>query len=172
MPKPVLCFIVPVIFEDVKDDIMVLMITAVLLGMLVLFRPLRRNNFYMLHVGLVAAAAWYLETKYFSGVALPVFLVKWRSVMLIFIVLHLISINLTTFLAYGIDKNAARNGSWRIPEAQLHSLEFLGGWCGAVLGQKIFHHKSKKRSYQSFFWALFVAEAAVIFGILKYLNFI
>lgn len=151
---------------------MVLMITAVLLGLLALFRPLRRNNFYMLHVGLVAAAAWYIETTYFPNIALPVFVAKWRSVMLIFIVLHLLSINLVTFIAYGVDKRAAQNGSWRIPEAQLHSLEFLGGWCGAVLGQKIFHHKSKKRSYQSFFWALFLAEAAIIFGILKFLNFI
>lgn len=151
---------------------MVLMVTAVLLGLLALFRPLRRNNFYMLHVGLTAAAAWYVETAYFPNVPLHVFVAKWRSVMLIFVVLHLVSINLATFLAYGVDKRAAQSGSWRIPEAQLHSLEFLGGWCGAVLGQKIFHHKSKKRSYQSFFWALLIAETAIVFGILKYLNFI
>ncbi|MBP3545665.1 MAG: DUF1294 domain-containing protein [Alphaproteobacteria bacterium] len=91
---------------------------------------------------------------------------------MIFAVIHLISINFVTFLAYGADKRAAQRGAWRIPEAQLHSLEFMGGWCGAVIGQNFFRHKSKKRSYQSFFWALMFAEAALIYFILRYLNFI
>lgn len=151
---------------------MVLMIAAVLIVLPALFQPLRRNNFYMLHLGLVVAAAWYIETSYFADIPLPVFITKWRSVLLIFIVLHLISINFVTFIAYGVDKKAAQRGDWRIPEAQLHSLEFLGGWCGALLGQKIFHHKNKKRSYQAFFWALMFVEALLIYGILKYLHFI
>ena len=151
---------------------MVLMITGVLLGLLFLINPLRRNNFYMLHIGLVAAAAWYIESTYFPRVGLPEFIAKWRSVAMIFVVLHLISINIVTFIAYGVDKRAAQSGNWRIPENQLHSLEFMGGWCGAIIGQKFFHHKSKKRSYQAFFWALLFLEAAVVYGILKYMHFI
>lgn len=151
---------------------MVLIIVIILLGLAAIIPPLRRNNFYLLHAGMVTAATWYLETTYFANIALPVFVTKWRSVLLIFAVLHVISINIATFIAYGVDKKAAQNGSWRIPEAQLHGLEFLGGWCGAILGQKIFHHKNKKRSYQSFFWALLIVETALVYVILKHLHFL
>lgn len=151
---------------------MVLIITATLLGMLFLIPPLRRNNFYMLHLLLVTAAAWYIENTYFPKVGIAEFIIKWRSVVLIFLVLHLISINFVTFVAYGVDKRAARSGLWRIPENQLHSLEFMGGWCGAIIGQKFFRHKNKKRSYQSFFWALLALEIFTIYAILKYMHFI
>ena len=92
---------------------MVLMIAAVLIVLPALFQPLRRNNFYMLHLGLVVAAAWYIETSYFADIPLPVFITKWRSVLLVFIVLHLISINFVTFIAYGVDKKAAQRGDMR-----------------------------------------------------------
>lgn len=151
---------------------MVLMIAAVMLGMLLLINSLRRNGFYMLHMLIVIGAAWYIETAYFSNIQLPVFITKWRSVALMFIVLHLISINITTFLAYGFDKHAAKTGNRRIPESQLHTLEFMGGWCGAILGQKCFHHKTKKRSYQSFFWAMLIVEVFIVYAILKYMHFI
>ena len=94
---------------------MVLMIAGVLLGLLFLINPLRRNNFYMLHVGLVAAAAWYIESTYFPRVGLPEFIAKWRSVAMIFVVLHLISRTSVPFFAYGVDERGAQNGSWRIP---------------------------------------------------------
>lgn len=151
---------------------MVLMISAVMLGLLFLFNPLRRNGFYMLHMMVVIAAAWYIENTYFYEKTLPDFIVGWRSVTLVFVVLHLISINLVTFIAYGIDKRAAKHGDKRVPEKHLHTLEFMGGWCGAILGQKIFHHKTKKQSYQSFFWAMLITEAIIIYAILKYLHFI
>ena len=151
---------------------MVLMISAVMLGMLFLIAPLRRNGFYMLHMLLVLAAAWWIETTYFPNKELPDFIAGWKSVALMFMVMHLISVNIVTFLAYGVDKHAAQKGERRIPENQLHTLEFMGGWCGAICGQKFFHHKSKKASYQSFFWAMLIAEALVIYVILKYLRFI
>ena len=151
---------------------MVLMIAAVMLGMLFLINPLRRNGFYMLHMLIVIAVAWYIENNYFSGKTLPDFIAGWRSVALMFLALHLISINLVTFFAYGVDKNAAQRGNRRIPEAQLHTLQVMGGWCGAILGQNIFHHKTKKQSYQSFFWAMLVVEAIIVYAILKYMKFI
>jgi len=151
---------------------MVLMISFALLGLLFAIAPLRRNGFYMLHMLLVLAVAWWIENTYFSGKNLADFIAGWKSVALMFAVLHLISINLVTFLAYGFDKNAARKGTRRIPENQLHTLEFMGGWCGAIIGQKTFHHKTKKASYQSFFWAMLITEVLAIYIILKYLHFI
>jgi len=146
---------------------MVLTFTVILLGLLLAIPPLRKNNFYMLHAGLVILAAYYIENKYAISVA-PFH----RKIMLFFLVLHLVSINLVTILAYGIDKRSAQSGEWRIPESNLHTLEFLGGWIGALIGQKIFHHKNKKRSYQGFFWMMLIFEIALIFVILKYLKLI
>ena len=44
---------------------------------------------------------------------------------------------------YGIDKRKARRGAWRIPEKTLFLLPLLGGSVGALLGMKVFRHKTK-----------------------------
>ncbi len=51
--------------------------------------------------------------------------------------------NLIAFAAYGIDKRKARMDKWRIPELTLLLLAFLGGSIGALLGMRVFHHKTK-----------------------------
>ena len=139
---------------------------VILIGLLLLAAPLRKNNFYMLHLGLVVLAAYYIENNLFTVTPFH------PKTLLLVLVLHLVFINFVTFVAYGVDKHAARKGNWRVPESNLHTLEFLGGWAGALLGQKIFHHKSKKRSYQTFFWLMMIFEAGVIFVILKFLKII
>ena len=55
---------------------------------------------------------------------------------------YLIVINIVTFLVYGIDKWKAKQGSWRIAEATLLMLPVIGGSIGALLGMKIWHHKT------------------------------
>ena len=55
---------------------------------------------------------------------------------------YLIVINVVTFLVYGIDKWKAKQGSWRISEATLLILAAIGGSIGALLGMKIWHHKT------------------------------
>ena len=55
---------------------------------------------------------------------------------------YLIVINVVTFLVYGIDKWKAKKGSWRISEATLLILAVIGGSIGALLGMKIWHHKT------------------------------
>ena len=55
---------------------------------------------------------------------------------------YLIVINIVTFLIYGIDKWKAKQGSWRISEATLLILAIIGGSIGALLGMKIWHHKT------------------------------
>jgi len=145
---------------------MVLTFTAILLGVFFIIPPLRKNNFYMIHAGLVIMAAYYVEENYFRTTPFH------AKTMLLFLVFHLVFINLVTFIAYGVDKSSAQSRRWRIPESNLHTLEFLGGWAGALLGQKIFRHKTKKKSYQLFFWAMMVAEAILIFFILTFLGII
>jgi uncharacterized membrane protein YsdA (DUF1294 family) len=81
---------------------------------------------------------------------------------------YLIVINIVTFLVYGIDKAAskrgqsqtrlsyaereqarpkvklkAKQGNWRISEATLLMLAVIGGSIGALLGMKVWRHKTQ-----------------------------
>jgi uncharacterized membrane protein YsdA (DUF1294 family) len=68
--------------------------------------------------------------------------------------------SLSCFVAYAIDKSAARNGGWRTPERTLLLLGLVGGWPGAVLAQQWLRHKTSKRSFQQMFWVTVVANVA------------
>ncbi len=57
--------------------------------------------------------------------------------------IYLLFINIITFFIYGRDKNYARTGKWRISENTLLGLALLGGSLGALLGMKVFRHKTK-----------------------------
>ncbi len=63
----------------------------------------------------------------------------WGTVLLVW----LAAINLVTFAVYGIDKAKAKRGTWRVPEKTLFLLPLLGGSLGALLGMRVFHHKTK-----------------------------
>jgi len=68
--------------------------------------------------------------------------------------------SLSCFVAYAIDKSAARNGSWRTPERTLLLLGLVGGWPGGVLAQQWLRHKTSKRSFQRMFWVTVVVNVA------------
>lgn len=59
------------------------------------------------------------------------------------------------FILYGYDKFQAKQQKQkrrkRISEKTLHKLELFGGWPGALFGQYIFRHKTRKSSYQCSF---------------------
>ncbi|MBR5598936.1 MAG: DUF1294 domain-containing protein [Alphaproteobacteria bacterium] len=93
-----------------------------------------------------------------------------KPAFLVFLLLHFPLINIITFIAYGRDKRLAKLGQWRIPEIQLHTLELLGGTIGAILGQKIFRHKCKKKSYKATFYATIFIQLGIIYFILKTLH--
>ena len=61
---------------------------------------------------------------------------------------YLIVINIVTFLVYGIDKWKAKQGSWRISEAILLILAVIGGSIGALLGIKVWHHKTMHKKFK------------------------
>ena len=60
----------------------------------------------------------------------------------------LIVINVLTFLVYGIDKWKAKQGSWRISEVTLLLLAVIGGSIGALLGMKVWHHKTMHKKFK------------------------
>lgn len=63
------------------------------------------------------------------------------------IVIYLILINLTAFIMYGVDKQKAVRHKWRIPERALIGIAVFGGSLGALLGMKVFHHKTKHKKF-------------------------
>jgi len=70
--------------------------------------------------------------------------------------------SVATGIAYGIDKSAAKSGAWRTPERILHVLALIGGWPGALVAQRVFHHKSRKPSFRFAFWATVALNCAAL----------
>jgi uncharacterized membrane protein YsdA (DUF1294 family) len=58
-----------------------------------------------------------------------------------------------SFCLYGFDKYRATNDGWRLTENLLHMVDLVGGWPGGYIAQRVFHHKTWKRSFQAIFWA-------------------
>ncbi|MDP9839709.1 uncharacterized membrane protein YsdA (DUF1294 family) [Neorhizobium huautlense] len=57
--------------------------------------------------------------------------------------------NVVVFCVYWWDKEAARQGQWRISENTLLSLALFGGSFGAVTAQQILRHKTRKEPFRS-----------------------
>ena len=143
---------------------MVVTFSVILFGLLFLIPALQKNAFYILHSCVVVILAYWVENHYFKA---SIFTTK---TILLFLVVHFIFINVFTFLAYWKDKRAAIKGEWRIPERDLHMLEVLGGWSGALIGQKVLHHKNRKKSYQFIFWLVPLLQISFIIFVLQYLG--
>jgi len=75
-------------------------------------------------------------------------------------------LSLSSFLLYGIDKAAAKQGRWRIPEVTLHLVALAGGWPGALAAQRVFRHKTRKQSFRAVFWCTVIANLAALVGLL------
>lgn len=84
---------------------------------------------------------------------------------------YLLLINLVAFLAFGIDKLKARRGWWRIPEATLLTLAVVGGSLGALLGMKLWHHKTLHRKFCYGIPAIIVAQLLLVgFFLMKHIQ--
>ena len=63
-----------------------------------------------------------------------------------------LAMSLACFIAYALDKSAARKGERRTPESTLLVLGLFGGWPGAVLAQQWLRHKTVKQPFRQMFW--------------------
>lgn len=75
--------------------------------------------------------------------------------------LYLLLINGVGFLLMGIDKRRAKRGAWRISEKSLFLSSLLGGTVGAILGMRVFHHKTKHWYFRYGLPALLVLQLAL-----------
>ena len=64
------------------------------------------------------------------------------------LMIYLTAINIVAFFLYGIDKWKSRHNKWRIKEARLIAVALLGGSLGALLGMKIWHHKTQHAKFK------------------------
>ena len=78
------------------------------------------------------------------------------------VLIYCVIINVVTFLLYGIDKLEAKQGSWRISEATLLVLAVMGGSIGALLGMKVWHHKTQHKKFKYGLPLILLAQIALI----------
>lgn len=81
-------------------------------------------------------------------------------------ILYLV-VSLATFMAYALDKSAAKSGQWRTQESTLFLMGLAGGWPGAILAQRLLRHKSSKRDFQTFFWLTVIVNSGALFWLLS-----
>ena len=65
-----------------------------------------------------------------------------RALWIVYLMLNVISFSL-----YGLDKQRARRGLWRIRESVLLAIAWLMGGVGAWLGMRLFRHKTQHRAF-------------------------
>ena len=89
----------------------------------------------------------------------------------------LAAINLVTFSVFGLDKLKAkrkekRETIRRIPERTLFLLAILGGSVGALLGMKVWHHKTLHQSFRFGIPAILILQIMIPAGLWLYWNVI
>jgi len=87
----------------------------------------------------------------------------------------LVAINLVTFLVFGLDKWKAKRkvkkeSVRRVPEKTLFLLAILGGSVGALLGMKVWHHKTLHRSFRFGIPAILILQIVLPVGVWLWLR--
>lgn len=139
---------------------------VILIALFATIRPLQKNGFYIMNSIIIVALAYYIETHFFRTTIFS------RKTLMLFLVFQIISMNITAFIAYGIDKRRAIRRQYRVPEESLHWLQILGGFVGAYAGQRFFNHKIKKHSFMLRFWILAFLELIMVVYIIKVLFYV
>lgn len=91
--------------------------------------------------------------------------------------LWLVGINLAAFLVFGLDKWKAkrkerRPATRRVPEKTLFLLALLGGGAGALLGMRVWRHKTLHRSFRLGIPLILALQIIIPLGLWVWWNFI
>ena len=77
-------------------------------------------------------------------------------------VIYLLAINVLAFAVYGWDKARSKvQGARRVPEKTLFLLAILGGSVGAILGMRVWHHKTRHWYFKYGLPAILLAQLAL-----------
>ncbi|MDD3334316.1 MAG: DUF1294 domain-containing protein [Eubacteriales bacterium] len=74
----------------------------------------------------------------------------------------LVITNLVSFLLMRHDKNCAKKGSWRVPEATLFIATACFGGLGGVLGMQLLRHKTQHWYFKLFFPLLLILQVLLL----------
>lgn len=85
------------------------------------------------------------------------------------VVYFLVGINTVAFIVYGVDKWRAAHNRWRIPETTLLGLAIIGGSIGALLGMKVWHHKTMHKKFRFGLPMILMAQMLLV-GYIWYSN--
>ncbi|MFN3687960.1 DUF1294 domain-containing protein [Salinarimonas sp.] len=77
----------------------------------------------------------------------------------------LVAANVSAYVAFALDKSAARRGAWRVPESALLKLALVGGSPAALVAQRVLRHKTRKEPFRTRLLAIFVLQAATGAGL-------
>ena len=82
-------------------------------------------------------------------------------------------VSVVSYLMYKFDKQIARSPKkksheyqGRIPEKNLHILDTLGGWPGALVSRAVYNHKTSKISFIRLFWLTVAINIAITYALL------
>ena len=75
--------------------------------------------------------------------------------------IYLLTVNVLTFIVYGIDKYKAKHAKWRISETTLLLLAVFGGSIGAWCGMKVWHHKTMHKKFKYGVPVIFILQLAL-----------
>ncbi|MCX8476976.1 MAG: DUF1294 domain-containing protein [Sphingomonas sp.] len=84
--------------------------------------------------------------------------------MLVYAIPALLIVNLWTMLRFYDDKQRARLGKRRIPEADLLALALIGGSPGAFAARHLFRHKTRKQPFSTWLMLIAVVQIGAAIG--------
>ncbi|MGW8201576.1 DUF1294 domain-containing protein [Sphingomonas bisphenolicum] len=67
--------------------------------------------------------------------------------------------NLVAFALFGMDKRRARLGLRRLSERTLLLWALAGGSAGALVGRRLFRHKTRKQPFSTLLWLIVAVQA-------------
>ena len=85
--------------------------------------------------------------------------------MAFLIAVVVVVMNILSFLLMAMDKTAAKQGKWRVPEKTLFLVTALFGGLGGVLGMQLLRHKTKHWYFQLFFPLMLIVQAAILIAL-------
>lgn len=83
---------------------------------------------------------------------------------------YLLLINAAGFSLMRIDKEKARRGRWRIPEATLMGVAAVGGSIGALFGMYAFRHKTRHIKFTVGIPAILIGQLLLAGFLWRYLK--